>query len=70
LGRVASFVHETRTLVSAEVEDRIEELCLKFEALKPYLASQWNREPTSARDGTPSPDVEPQLQPPTENVEV
>jgi hypothetical protein len=44
LGRVASFVLETRNLVSAEVEERIEQLCLKFEELKPYLLSHWNEE--------------------------
>ena len=44
LGRVASFVIETRPLVSAEVEDKIEQLCLKFEGLKPYLLEQWNQE--------------------------
>jgi len=70
LGRVASFVQETRTLVSAEVEEKIEQLCLKFEALKPYLANHWNQEPDSAPAGVPQPDVEPQRQPPTANVEV
>ena len=44
LGRVASFVQETRNLVSAEVEDKIEQLCLKFEGLKPYLARHWGQE--------------------------
>jgi len=42
LGRVASFVMETEPLVSAEVEDRIEQLCLAFEAAKPYLTARWD----------------------------
>jgi hypothetical protein len=41
LGRVASFVHETRLMTSREVEDRIESLCVTFESLKPYLARLW-----------------------------
>jgi glucosylglycerate synthase len=44
LGRVASFVNETETLVSHEVEARIEHLCLSYEKLKPYLIGLWNRE--------------------------
>jgi glycosyltransferase involved in cell wall biosynthesis len=43
LARVASFVEETRTFGSAEVEERIERLCLTFEAMKPYLIAQWDR---------------------------
>ena len=39
LARVASFVQETRTLSSADVENKIEQLCLTFEELKPYLSS-------------------------------
>jgi hypothetical protein len=41
LGRVASFVLETREMFAADVEDRIERLCLTFENLKPYLESRW-----------------------------
>jgi glycosyltransferase involved in cell wall biosynthesis len=41
LARVASFVGETRAMVSAEVEERIEQLCLCFEREKPYLVSRW-----------------------------
>ncbi len=48
LGRVASFVQETRSLRSADVEERIEQLCLTFEALKPYLLASWNQELVSA----------------------
>ena len=45
LARVASFVYETRSLSSAQVEDKIEQLCLTFETLKPYLLAHWDREP-------------------------
>jgi glycosyltransferase involved in cell wall biosynthesis len=41
LGRVASFVNETRDMNAAEVEDRIEQLCLAFERLKPFLVERW-----------------------------
>jgi hypothetical protein len=44
LGRVASFVKETEMLVSAEVEQRIEHLCLTYERLKPYLIALWNHQ--------------------------
>jgi glycosyltransferase involved in cell wall biosynthesis len=43
LARVASFVLETRDLLSDQVEDRIERLCLSFERLKPNLMSSWDR---------------------------
>lgn len=42
LGRVASFVQETRDFDTPDVEARIESLCSRFEALKPYLIEQWN----------------------------
>jgi len=42
LARVASFVRETEILSAAEVEDRIEQLCLTFEHLKPELIARWN----------------------------
>jgi hypothetical protein len=41
LGRVASFVVETAEMGAAEVEQRIEKLCLTFEDLKPYLIDLW-----------------------------
>jgi glycosyltransferase involved in cell wall biosynthesis len=70
LGRVASFVQETRTLGSHEVEEKIEQLCLTFEALKPYLASHWNEDlPSPPAEGSKA-DVEPQARPRTANVEV
>ena len=48
LGRVASFVLQTEPLESADVEQRIERLCVTFENLKPYLEAQWTGERTSA----------------------
>jgi glycosyltransferase involved in cell wall biosynthesis len=52
LARVASFVLETRDLIGAEVEERIERLCQAFETLKPYLAQSWpGRGPEIAADG-------------------
>ena len=47
LGRVASFVHQTKNLGSTQVEEDIEKLCLTFESLKPYLLNQWTNEPPS-----------------------
>lgn len=42
LGRTASFVLEVSESSAAEVEERIEKLCLVFEAEKPYLAQLWD----------------------------
>jgi len=42
LARVASFVEDTETLIADEVERKIEQLCLKFESLKPGLIARWN----------------------------
>jgi glucosylglycerate synthase len=41
LGRTASFVLETQQSSAADVENRIELLCLEFENLKPYLVEIW-----------------------------
>jgi glucosylglycerate synthase len=41
LGRVASLVLETQNLFSREFEEKIEQLCVRFEQLKPYLISRW-----------------------------
>ncbi len=41
MGRVASFVIETEPLLSDEVEERIERLCIAFESHKPYLEALW-----------------------------
>ena len=43
LGRTASFVMETFNCTAAEVENRIELLCLEFENLKPYLVECWEK---------------------------
>jgi hypothetical protein len=63
LGRVGSFVIQTENLASGEVEERIEELCVAFERLKPYLISLWNGtrpQHMDAREATtPEPDSPP-----------
>jgi glucosylglycerate synthase len=41
LGWVASFVMEMETADAVQVEARIEDLCLRYEAQKPYLISRW-----------------------------
>ena len=55
LARVASFVRETESLVAAEVEDKIEQLCLTFEHLKPGLIAQWNEDSVRGSRAQPSP---------------
>jgi glucosylglycerate synthase len=49
LARVASFVLQNQDLFSLEFEEKIEKLCLRFEAQKPYLASHWGVMPKIAR---------------------
>jgi glucosylglycerate synthase len=58
LARVASFVRDTESLVAAEVEDKIEQLCVTFENLKPRLIARWNP------DALPQPAVPPPLKTP------
>jgi len=41
LGWVASFMRQAEYDTAAQVEARIEKLCLVFEQLKPYLLNQW-----------------------------
>jgi len=41
LGRTASFVLETQNSTAADVENRIELLCLEYETLKSYLIEKW-----------------------------
>ena len=41
-GRTASFVIETKKMPTYEAEKVIEQLCEKFEELKPYLLERWN----------------------------
>lgn len=42
LGRVASFVLSTQEAGAADVERRLEALCLEFEKQKPYLIERWD----------------------------
>lgn len=42
LGWVASFARQTERETPAQVEDRIEKLCLVFEQLKSYLINKWS----------------------------
>jgi glycosyltransferase involved in cell wall biosynthesis len=42
LGRVASFVLSTQESDAADVERRLEALCLEFEQQKPYLIERWD----------------------------
>ncbi len=41
-GRTASFIIETKKMPTYEAEKVIEELCDKFEELKPYLLERWD----------------------------
>jgi hypothetical protein len=41
LGWIASFARQSELETSAQVDDRIEKLCLVYEQLKPYLLNQW-----------------------------
>jgi glycosyltransferase involved in cell wall biosynthesis len=41
LGWVASFARQTEEETAAQVEERIERLCLAYEQLKSYLITQW-----------------------------
>jgi glycosyltransferase involved in cell wall biosynthesis len=42
LGWVTSFARQTENETPAQVDDRIEKLCLVYEQLKPYLMNQWS----------------------------
>jgi hypothetical protein len=53
LARVASFVYETQSLRSGQVEDKIETLCMTFESLKPYLLTHWDAEPVALPEHVP-----------------
>jgi len=48
LARVASFVLDTRTLSSSQVEEKIEQLCRCYEELKPYLIGRWSHPDATA----------------------
>ena len=54
LARVASFVRETENLVAAEVEDKIEQLCLTFEEPQAAPGRRWNGEPASSGESRPA----------------
>ena len=41
LGWVASFATQTENETAAQVEDRIEKLCLVYEQLKSYVMNRW-----------------------------
>lgn len=51
MGRVASFVVETRDSTAHGVEMKIERLCQLYEQWKPYLIEQW--EPSAAPPAAP-----------------
>jgi hypothetical protein len=51
LARVASFVTEAADMNEKAVEDRLEGLCLEFEATKPYLVERWRRSDRGLRGG-------------------
>ncbi|HZT30367.1 MAG TPA: cell wall biosynthesis glycosyltransferase [Bryobacteraceae bacterium] len=59
LARVASFVRDTENLVAAEVEEKIEQLCVTFENLKPRLIARWNRDFIPGGSGSPQGDAAP-----------
>jgi hypothetical protein len=40
-GRMFTFLTENRNVSAADVEKNIEDLCLEFERLKPYLLQLW-----------------------------
>jgi hypothetical protein len=62
LARVASFVIETKEMFAPQVEERIEQLCLTFENLKPYLAACWWREESARlQEGEKSPSSAPSV---------
>lgn len=42
-GKAYTFLMENRETSSQEVDEHVENLCLKFEELKPYLIELWNR---------------------------
>jgi hypothetical protein len=48
LARTASFVIETRDMFAAQVEERIEALCVTAEQVKPYLIARWRGDEATA----------------------
>ena len=53
MGRVASFVAETRESLAGEVEEKMEKLCLLYEQEKPYLIEQWPGSPAPQPEAPP-----------------
>jgi hypothetical protein len=55
LGKVATFVEDTRTATAEEAEERLESLALTYEREKPYLLSLWDalEAPSTASKGGP-----------------
>jgi glycosyltransferase involved in cell wall biosynthesis len=43
LGFTSSFVLKTKTMSNQEAEEEIENICLEFEKLKPYLVENWDK---------------------------
>jgi hypothetical protein len=41
-GRAFTFITENRNASAGDVENNIENLCLEFERLKPYLQQMWS----------------------------
>lgn len=70
LARVASFVGETEALSSADVEDKIEQLCLRFEALKTYLREHWDKTPRPHSVAEPGDKSEGRTEPQDVKLEV
>jgi hypothetical protein len=52
LGWVASFARQAENETAAQVEARIETLCLVFEQFKPYLLNQWPLETGEKRSAS------------------
>ena len=52
LGWIVSFARQVENESAAQVEDRIEKLCLVFEQLKTYLINQWPLQPGEKRSAS------------------
>ena len=57
LGRVASFVLDTRDSSALEVERKIEQLCLLYEQCKGYLVERWRERPPDEQTHEPPPEA-------------
>jgi hypothetical protein len=63
MGRVASFICEVVHSDAAQVEERIEQLCLTFESEKPYLLSRWEHDAPAAAPQASEPQAAAEPQP-------